>query len=172
MQLGAHVTRVEGVHPQVRLLHREHRAEVVQRGLRRAVAAPTLVGLGGGVGADVDDHAAAPAQFGQQCLHQGQRCDDVYLVDAAQDVERVVAQRRLRARPEQAGVVEQEVQAPEPRDGCDKGGPVVWVADVARQDDRTEVGGGGNELLPAPRVEDEGPAASGEHASGGQAEAT
>ena len=46
-------------HAQLGLLGGEHRRQVLERGLRRAVAAPALVGLDRGVGRDVHDRARA-----------------------------------------------------------------------------------------------------------------
>src|SRR6185437_2068226 len=45
VHLGTHVARVNGVDPKVGLLGGEDRAELIERGLGRAVAAPTRVGL-------------------------------------------------------------------------------------------------------------------------------
>ena len=71
--------------------------------------------------------SAGSAQLGQR-----ERRDHVDLVHLAQRVERVVGQRRLRARPEDAGVVDQQVERRRGRLGRgDQGGPVRRVGDVA-----------------------------------------
>ena len=59
VHLGAHVAGVDGQHPQLGVLGGEHPADVVERGLGGAVAAPALVGLDRRVGRDVDDDGAA-----------------------------------------------------------------------------------------------------------------
>ena len=62
VHLRAHVAGVDGVDAQLRAARRRGpRVELLERGLRRAVAAPALVGLDGGVGGDVDDRRARAA---------------------------------------------------------------------------------------------------------------
>ena len=62
---GAHVAGVDGVDAQLRVLGGEHRAELLERGLGGAVAAPAGVRLDPGVGGDVED-AAAGARLRQR----------------------------------------------------------------------------------------------------------
>ena len=81
---------------------------MVQRRLRGSVAAPAGVRLDGGVGADVDDDRAA-RQVRERLLDERKRGEQVDLEDAAQLLERIRGERGLRARPERAGVVDDEV---------------------------------------------------------------
>ena len=67
--------------PQLGMLGGEDRRELLERGLRRAVPAPALVGLDRGVGRDVHDRAAARREQAEQRLDQRERRDDVDLVD-------------------------------------------------------------------------------------------
>ena len=89
---------------------REDRGELLERRLRRAVAAPALVGLDARIGGDVQ-HRGALGQPRQRELQQRERRDHVRLVDLAERVERVVGERGHRARPEQARVVHEQVDA-------------------------------------------------------------
>ena len=57
VHLGAHVAGIDDEHAHVGMLGREHRRQLLERGLRRSVAAPSFVGLDRGVGRDVDDRA-------------------------------------------------------------------------------------------------------------------
>ena len=68
---GPHVTGVDGPHRQRGLLHGQHRAQVVERRLGQAVAAPAFVRLDRRVGGDVDHGGARrPSQDGERLLHQ------------------------------------------------------------------------------------------------------
>ena len=67
-------------------LGREHPAGVLERGLRRAVAAPALVGLDRGVGRDVHDRARRRASVASSACDQRERRDHVHVEDRAQHV--------------------------------------------------------------------------------------
>ena len=67
---------------------------------------------------------------------RGRGRDDVHAVDALEHVERVLRERRLRARPEQARVVDEQVEPP--GGGSDERAPMARVGDVAG--DRRHVG--------------------------------
>ena len=91
--MRAHVPGIDRVGAEGRILDPEHRREVSERGLRGAVAAPALVRLDGGVGADVDDPRSLP-EARQRELDEGERRDHVHLVHVPQRLEPVVAERR------------------------------------------------------------------------------
>ena len=95
VHLGAHVAGIDHEHAHVGMLGREHRRQLLERGLRRSVAAPTFVGLDRGVGRDVHDRAVRRDERRQQLLRQRERRDHVDLVDAAEHVE--IDRRRARA---------------------------------------------------------------------------
>ena len=114
VHLRAHVAGVDAQHPEVGALDGEDPADVVQRGLGGAVAAPALVGLDGGVGRDVD-HDGARREVRQRVLDQPERGDDVDVEQVGERGERVVGQRRQRRRAEAAGVVDDEVDRPRRR---------------------------------------------------------
>ena len=57
VHLGAHVAGIDHQHAHARDARRRARRQLLERGLRRAVAAPTFVGLDRGVGRDVHDRA-------------------------------------------------------------------------------------------------------------------
>ncbi len=99
VHLRAHVARIDGVDPQRRVLLGEDRRELVERGLRGAVAAPARVRLDRGVGAHVDDRAAVRHPRQDQ-LRERDGGEHVDLIDAFEHVQRVATERRLRARPE------------------------------------------------------------------------
>ena len=88
MHLRAHVAWVEPVHPNVGLLGGEHVRQLLERGLRRAVATPACVALDSGVGRDVDDGAMSSAQQRKRRLHECERSDDVDGQDTFELVER------------------------------------------------------------------------------------
>ena len=70
-------------------------------------------------------------------LEECERREDVHLVDADQVRERVLGERRLRARPEQARVVDEQVDPP--ARGGDERAPVGGVGDVTGdRDDAVE----------------------------------
>jgi hypothetical protein len=79
--LRAHVTRVDAVHAQVRLLGREYRRQLLEGCLRGAVSAPALVRLDRRVRRDVEDGRAGHKSR-ERFLHERQRREDVHLVDA------------------------------------------------------------------------------------------
>ena len=62
VHLRAHVAGIDRVHAQLGVLGRQHRAQLLERRLARAVPAPALVGLDGGVGGDVEDARAAASR--------------------------------------------------------------------------------------------------------------
>ena len=139
VQLGVHVAGVEGVHAQLGVLDGEHRRGVVEGRLGRAVRPPAGVGLDGGVGRHVDDAAAAGAQCRQDELDQRDRREGVHLEHLEQVGERVLGERGQRARPEDAGVVDEQVEAA--GDGGGERRAVVVVDDVTG--DRGDGGGVG-----------------------------
>ena len=156
---GVHVARVEGVDGEVRALGAEHVGELLERGLRRAVAAPALVGLDRGVGGDVDDPRAV-GHGRERELDQAQRGERVDLQHVLEDVERIGVERRLRAGAEDARVVDERVDAV--AGGGDEGAAVALVGDVA--DQRRHVGVRGQlaagrlERVGAAGVDDQAPA--------------
>ena len=81
--------------------------------LADAVAAPGLVGLDRGVGADVEDDAGVPAQLRQERGGQGQRRDQVDLQQPEVRRRVEVGERRQRARAQRARVVDQQPGAAE-----------------------------------------------------------
>ena len=78
---GPHVARVEGVDPQLRLLRRQHRGELVERRLGRPVAAPAGVRLDGGVGGQTSHDRArrAARSCGSRAWTERERRDDADL---------------------------------------------------------------------------------------------
>ena len=85
VHLGAHVARIDDQHAQLRMLGREHRRDLLERGLRRSVAAPRFVGLDRRVGGDVHDRAMRGDERGQQLLRQRERRDDVDFVNVRRE---------------------------------------------------------------------------------------
>ena len=75
----------------------EHVRQLLERRLRRPVAAPSGVALDGGVGGDVDHGAAVCAQQRQRRLQQCQWGDDVDREHVLELVERVVGQNAVEA---------------------------------------------------------------------------
>ena len=73
--------------------------------------------------------AAPRTEARQGELNQRERRDDVHLVDPLELVERIVGERRLRARAEQARVVDQQVDLL--AGGLDERPTVLWVGEVA-----------------------------------------
>ena len=82
VHLGAHVAGIDDEDAEVGSLDREHAAGVLERGLRRAVAAPSRVRLDRGVGRDVHDGGALVEELAE-VLHQRDRRDDVHVEDRA-----------------------------------------------------------------------------------------
>ena len=111
---------------------------------------------------------------GSDELGERERREHVDPVDALEHVERVAAERRLRARAEQAGVVDEQVDLL--AGGLDERAAVPVVGDVARErddlGDRAELAGGALEVGGAAGVEHERPAALGERAGEREAEAS
>ena len=106
----------------------------------------------------------------ERLLEEPERRQDVDLVDPSERRERIVGERRLRARPEDAGVVDEQVDAR--AGGGDERQPVLGVGDVAgNRDDTGEAGDGVLECLGASGVDDEPPATLREGVSEGAAEA-
>ena len=155
-----------------RMLGGEDPRQLLERGLRRAVAAPALVGLDGGVGGDVEDHRAL-VHARERELGERERGDHVDGVDALELGERVGVQGRLRARAEEAGVVDEEVDPV--AGGGDERLAVARVGDVAGQrvDGRAlrQLRAGALEGVGAAGVDHEPVAAGGELAGEGEAEA-
>ena len=166
-----HVAGVDGVDAQVGALGGEHVGELLERRLRRAVAAPALVALDRGVGGDVDDPPAG-GHARQRELDERERRDRVDGEDVLERRERVVGERGQRRRAERARVVDEQVERL--ARGFDEPRAVLGVGDVAG--DRDDVRGGGElragrfELVRAAGVEDEPPAALGERAGELEAE--
>jgi hypothetical protein len=173
VQAGAQVARVDPPHAHGGLLGGQHGAQLLERGLRRAVAAPALVRLDGGVGGDVRDGAAVLGQHRQAQLEQGERGDEVDLEGAAERVEREVPQPGQRRGAERAGVVHEQLQPADLPGRLDEGVAVVGVCDVARDGDgrRAERGGRGGEGVGVAPVDDDVPAVLDEGGGEGEAEA-
>ena len=129
MHLGAHVAGVDGVDAQVGALDAEDRRPLLERGLGGAVAAPAVVGLNAGVGGDVENRAAV-GDVGEGELRECQWGQHVDAVDVLEDVERVLGELWLRARPQNARVVDEQVDL-RPGDR-DERAPVRGIRDVAR----------------------------------------
>jgi hypothetical protein len=91
-----------------RLLDAEDAGQLVDRGLGRAVTAPPLVRFDRGVRGDHDQRTADCAQGGQRELGEADRREHVHLVHVAQRLHRIGGQRGLRARTEDAGVVDDQ----------------------------------------------------------------
>ncbi len=163
---GPHVARVDGPDGQRGELDRQHGAEMLQRGLARAVPAPALVGLDGGVRRDVQYAGVGRVeQQGERLLDEAQWCHDVDFEGDAQIAERVVGQGRQRRGTERPCVVDHEVEATEVEGGGDQVLAVLDVGDVARQGDHPHVRRGlgadpvgrGVERRPVAPVHDEPP---------------
>src|SRR6185312_5167921 len=88
MHRGVHVTGIEGVDVELGVLYGEDPRELLEHRLRRAIAAPALVGLDGGVGRHVDD-AAAGRDVRECGLDESERRQRVDVDDVAQRVERI-----------------------------------------------------------------------------------
>jgi hypothetical protein len=161
VHVGGHVTGIDGVDAQVRMLGGEDGGELVQRRLARAVTAPALVGLHSGVGADAD-HAGARCERRQHRLEQRQRGDGVDGQDPGELLGAEIGQAGERARAQVARVVDQEVQARAHSFG--QRGPVRGVGDVAGNGDDQfgvrEGGGRRGQPVAVAGVDDEPPAAA------------
>ena len=77
MHGGAHVTRIHPVDAQAGLLGGEHVAQLLERRLRCAVSAPSLVALHRGIRCDRNHRAAVAAQVGEGELGESQRSHQV-----------------------------------------------------------------------------------------------
>ena len=121
----AHVAGIEPVDPHVGLLGGEHVATLLERRLRRAVAAPALVALDGGVGRDVDDRAAEARSSGSAAApgRAGRRRSPRRRRRARRAGSS--AERRLGRRPEHAGVVDEQVEPAAARRRRRRGRPGV-----------------------------------------------
>ena len=126
----AQVAGIDDVDREVGVLDGQDLAELLERGLRRAVRAPALVGLDRGVGGDRQDACAGP-QLGPQRLEHAQLGDGVRAQDVLEVVEVDVGQRGQRRRPERARVEHEHVDAAEVGDGLGQLRPVRRVDDVA-----------------------------------------
>jgi hypothetical protein len=171
---GVHVAGVDGVDPQGRLLGAEYGGDLIERGLGGAVAAPTLVGLDRGVGGD-EHQPGAGAEMGEEHLGEPQGREDVDGVDLPQLLQRVVGQRGLGAGPEQAGVVDGDVEATGGGRRLGQGEAVFLAGHVAGPgDDGGELAQLGRHGLEGGRVtavDDEVPPVGGQAAGQGEAQA-
>ena len=133
-----------------------------ERRLGRAVAAPGLVRLDGGIRAEVDDPRVG-GEAGERELDERERSEHVDLVDATQLVERVLPEQRQRRGAEHAGVVDEEVDRVP--GSLDEAAPVLGVGDVAgERDDAVEPADSALERISVARVDDEAPAPLGQGA--------
>ncbi len=124
-------------HRSGRLLGREGADEVVQRGLARAVRAPALVVLDGGVRRDGEDGAAGRDEVREQLAGERRRRHEVRLAGRSRRVCGVeVRERGLRAAAELAGVVDEQVQRAVEAHRRRQLGPVGAVGDGARRPPR------------------------------------
>ena len=107
---------------------------------------------------------------GKRELDERERREHVHLVDAPQLLERVVGERRQRARAEDAGVVDEQVdRLPAASTSARR---CVGIGDVAAErDDAVEAGRRALERVAVARVDDEPPAALGESAGEREPEA-
>ena len=164
VHVGAPCRRVDRVDAQVGVLDREHRGQLVQRGLAGAVAAPARVGLDRGVGADVDTVPRAAAARGAG-LDEGERGEHVDVVHGA----RGRAARRSASGGSGLGPSSLALftsRSSRRADGRGQRGAVPRVGDVARDGGDAvgtgEAGYGGGERRGVAAVDDERPAAVGE----------
>ena len=108
-------------------------------------------------------------------LRKRERRHQVDLEDVAQHVEGIVGERGLRARAEQAGVVDDRIDTAEPDRRLHQCPPMTGIGDVARDGDDgrdgAELLGGLGQRGRAPGVEHERPAVIGEPPCQGEAEA-
>ena len=113
---------------------------------------------------------AAPGDKSRQrFLHERQRREHVHLVDARKRRQRIGGERRLRARPEQARIVDEQVDPVTRR--LDERTTVLGIGDVARDRvDALEVGGGAPERIGSARIDDEPPSTFDERAYESEAE--
>ena len=168
VHVGAEVAGVDAEHGHVGLLLGQHPGEVLEGGLRRAVAAPALVRLGGGVRGDGDHRAVRAAQSRERSLHQPQRADDVGVEQGGQVVGGEGGDVGERAGSEVPGVEDDELGAAEPLGLGDELVDVGGVALVAGEGDEPlgapagvlgdERGCGGGERAGVAGVGDDGPA--------------
>ncbi len=159
---GAHVARVERVHPQQRFLRAEHRGQLVERGLAGAVPAPARVRRHGRVAGDGQHAPGRGPQRRQQQPGQRVRGDHVGLQHVAQVGGGQVGQRRQRRRAERGGVEHEQVEAV--AGGVGERVPVLGVGDVAGDGDdvRPERRGRGPQGRLRPGVEHEAPPGPGQ----------
>jgi hypothetical protein len=138
VRLRAHVARVDAVHAQLRLLAREDRSQLLEGGLRRAIAAPALVWLDRRIRGDVEN-GRPRGEPRKSLLDESERGEDVDVVDARKLRERVGGECGLRARAEHARVVDEQVDPTACR--LDERSTMARVAHVARdRNDAIEVG--------------------------------
>jgi hypothetical protein len=166
VHLCAHVAGIDDEHAHVGLLDREHRRDLLERGFRRAVTAPVVVGLDGRVGRDVQDGAVRGAQPWQHQLGERDRGDDVDVEDGAQHAGIDRVQGGEGAGAERAGVVHEEIEAAEPGDRGRELLAVGDLGDVTGERDHVgalgEAGRGVGEPVAAAGVDHEAPAPAGE----------
>src|SRR5215217_904205 len=172
---SAHVTGIDAVDAQVRVLGREDVGELFQRGLARPVAAPAFVWLYSGVAGHVDDTRIL-FQCVPEYLDEREGREGVRPVDLFQHVERVVEHCGLRARAEDARVVDERVQAADLARRLRQGRPVLGVRNVSGDGAHTgtfgQPGAGALQRIFAPGVDDQSPALVGQGARQRQAQAT
>ena len=105
----------------------------------------------------------------QRILHERQRREDVHLVDVSKRRQRIGGERRLRARPEQARIVDDQIDPVTRR--LDDRTTVLRIGDVARDRvDALEVGDGALERIGSARVDDKAPSTIDERAYESEAE--
>ena len=139
---GPHVARVDPVHAHPVLLGRQHPAELLQRRLGGAVAAPALVALDRRVGGHVDDRAPLGPQVGEGGLDDPQRGHHVGGQHALEVAGPQPGDMGEGARPQRAGVVDHQLEPAEAGGGGDQRGGVDGVGDVAGQGDDAAGAGG------------------------------
>ena len=109
LHVRTHVARIDPVHAQVAALGGEDRRQLLECRLARAIATPARIRVHCGVARDVDD-ARAGLEHVLQLLDHCERREHVRQEHLDQRLERIVEQRRLRARSERAGVVDDGVE--------------------------------------------------------------
>ena len=179
MHLRTHVAWVERVDPDRRLLSSEHLADLFERRLGGAVAAPTFIWLEGRIGGDVHDGAARHDDERQRSLDEPEWTEHVHPVDLGEHVEGICTQRRLRRGSEDTGVVDQQVEAAQIAYRGHEIGSMRGVCDVARDSadvdrrgGRPYLVGGGLQVEVAAGVEHEVPSPCGHVGSEGSTEPT
>src|SRR5260221_5434678 len=109
VHLGAHIAWINPVDTPCRIFGGENVRKLFERCFARSIATPTLICLHTRVAGDVDD-ARARFQEMLHCLDKRQGSNNVGAVHSLEHFKRVVQQRRLRARPKNAGAVDKGVK--------------------------------------------------------------